>query len=498
MLNVEEKIEQIQRTELFSSLSSPELGSIGEKCREEFHPAGRVIFQESEAGSTLYIVTKGEVHISKGGVVIAEAREGDVFGEMALLDEGSRSASAVAAEDVHVLCIERDDFLKTSSGNWEVTRKIFKALSGIIRRQSDRYLHQVLEQQQAVRRMEYALQLNRYMEIGKALTSTLNVRHVLSILLDRVSQTIRARGMLVFMIDRPHNELFLRDSKGFGLGQLGNFRIPLGQRLCELVCKRMTSVVVEDILSSEARKTLPPRILELIRKSALFVPLKIGEKAVGFLGAVDVEDIHLFREEHRPFLEILADYVAVALANATNYETIDHLSITDDVTGFYNTRFLHRHLDHLLDLAARKDKAVSLVFFDLDNFKKTVDAHGHLLGSKVLKEVAAFVSRYLGEEDKMVRYGGDEYIIILPWQGREAALSKVRRIKGGLSRTRFLKNEGIKEKISASFGIATFPADASDKEDLLRQADHYMYQSKDSGKNRITAGASLGALSASV
>ena len=258
------------------------------------------------------------------------------------------------------------------------------------------------------------------------------------------------------------------------------------ETLGETVCNRLTPIVIEDIHSSRARQTLPRDIIQLIQHSALFVPLKIREKVTGFLGAIDVEDIRLFREDYRPFLDILADYVSVALANATNFETIDRLSVTDDVTGFYNTRFLHRHLNRVLAEAEKKGKPVSLVFFDLDNFKRTVDAHGHLLGSKVLKEVAECVNGYLDEEDRVVRYGGDEYILILPSQDKDEALSKVQKIKDGMARTRFLRKEQINEAIKASFGIATFPQDASDKDELLRAADHYMYNSKRSGKNRIT------------
>jgi two-component system, cell cycle response regulator len=162
------------------------------------------------------------------------------------------------------------------------------------------------------------------------------------------------------------------------------------------------------------------------------------------------------------------------------------LAVTDDVSGFNNTRYLHRYLDRLLDSAVDRPVVVCLVFFDLDNFKRLVDTHGHLLGSKALKEVAQAVHRILDEDDRVVRYGGDEFIVILPRQTKQEALIKVARMKEAITRTPFLHKEGIDIHLTASFGLASYPDDAKDKHQLLAEADRCLFQSKAEGKNRIT------------
>ena len=168
------------------------------------------------------------------------------------------------------------------------------------------------------------------------------------------------------------------------------------------------------------------------------------------------------------------------------HDRVMKLAVTDDVSGFNNTRYLHRKLDRLLDTDGGKPVNVSLVFFDLDNFKRLVDTHGHLCGTKALKEVAQAVHKVLDEDDRLVRYGGDEFIVILPRQDKEAARIKVEKMKHAITSTQFLRKEGIKARLTASFGLASYPEDAKDKHALLAEADRCLFQSKSEGKNRIT------------
>ena len=168
------------------------------------------------------------------------------------------------------------------------------------------------------------------------------------------------------------------------------------------------------------------------------------------------------------------------------HDRVLKLSVTDDVSGFNNTRYLHRYLDRFLSAPDAHDVELSLVFFDLDNFKRVVDTHGHLLGSKILKEVAQAISRELDEDDRIVRYGGDEFVVILPRQGKGQALAKVQRMRRAILRTPFLQKENIDARVTASFGLATFPHDAKDKRELLGAADDCLFRSKADGKNRIS------------
>ena len=145
-------------------------------------------------------------------------------------------------------------------------------------------------------------------------------------------------------------------------------------------------------------------------------------------------------------------------------------------------------LDHLIPQIRARGGEFSLVFLDLDNFKGVVDGFGHLRGSKVLGQVARVIHGVLGPEDSLVRYGGDEFIILLPHRAQFETLELTRRLRERLNQTSFLTDEGLNLRITASYGIATLPADAQDREGLLNVADKALFSSKDRGKDRIMLG----------
>jgi len=206
---------------------------------------------------------------------------------------------------------------------------------------------------------------------------------------------------------------------------------------------------------------------------------------------VNVEDERFFREKYLPLLHILPDYVAIAVDNVRNMQRLQARAYIDEVTGFYNTRYLIAKLDHLIPQVFRKGGNFSVVFMDLDNFKAVVDTHGHLQGSRLLAEVARVIHSVLGTEDSLVRYGGDEFVLLLPHYSRAQALELTRRLRQSINQAHFLQGEGLDITLTASYGIATLPDDASDREQLLLIADRAMFYGKGRGKDCIMLGRDL-------
>jgi diguanylate cyclase (GGDEF)-like protein len=184
-------------------------------------------------------------------------------------------------------------------------------------------------------------------------------------------------------------------------------------------------------------------------------------------------------------LKMLLEPQAIALENALNFQRVESLSVTDDLTRLYNSRYLNQVLRRETKRASRSGRPLSLLFIDLDGFKQVNDSWGHLAGSKALVEAAGLIRGCARETDVVARFGGDEFSLILPDTGREGAVSVAVRIRERVAEHNFLKTDGLSVRLTASVGVATLPDVAGSAEELIRAADMAMYKVKEAGKNGI-------------
>lgn len=210
--------------------------------------------------------------------------------------------------------------------------------------------------------------------------------------------------------------------------------------------------------------------------------LRSTNKSLGtvcvILGSTEVskEDIGLF--------DVLAREAAVALKTAKEYERTQTLSITDGLTGAYNYRFLIDAVRKEIGRSERFGEDFSLVMIDVDGLKEYNDVHGHLRGSGVIKQLAKVVSRYLRRIDMLCKYGGDEFVVILPRTPKVGAALAAERIRQAIEKHRF-PGERLTGKITASMGIATYPEDGKTVQKLINSADKALYRAKRHGRNQI-------------
>jgi len=161
------------------------------------------------------------------------------------------------------------------------------------------------------------------------------------------------------------------------------------------------------------------------------------------------------------------------------------LAVRDDLTGLYNTRYLYQALQEQIEASAAGGAALSILFLDLDRFKRLVDSRGHLNGSRAIQEVAASIRSCLEPPAWAVAYAGDEFVVVLPGCARDAALEKARLIQTCIRETHYLGATGQSERLTASFGVASYPDDASDLGKLLALGDQALFSVKDNGRGGI-------------
>ncbi|MBC8031478.1 MAG: sensor domain-containing diguanylate cyclase [Pyrinomonadaceae bacterium] len=213
------------------------------------------------------------------------------------------------------------------------------------------------------------------------------------------------------------------------------------------------------------------------------VPLICGERILGVLEGVRATAS--FKKSEVAMLDALSRPIASALANAVRIGEAERLSQTDDLTKLHNARYLRQFLLNEIRRARRYGTSVAALFLDLDDFKRVNDAHGHLAGSHVLMEMAAVILSSIRDTDAVARYGGDEFVIVLPDTGMELAGTVAERIRSKIARHSFNGGRNLKLSLTASFGVAAFPQHASSPQQLIACADRAMYEAKAARKDCV-------------
>jgi diguanylate cyclase (GGDEF)-like protein len=218
------------------------------------------------------------------------------------------------------------------------------------------------------------------------------------------------------------------------------------------------------------------------------VPLRCRQRTVGALVVVERAAAPAeprLGEKVATLLAAVLEGPAVALDNALALKRAEELSVTDDLTQLYNSRYLNQVLRREAKRASRSGRPLSLLFVDLDGFKSINDTHGHLAGSRALVEAAVVIRGSARETDVVARFGGDEFSLILPDTGSEGAAAVGDRLRQRIAAHSFLAAAGLDIRLTVSVGVATLPDVAASAEELVRAADHAMYRVKEQGKNGV-------------
>lgn len=230
------------------------------------------------------------------------------------------------------------------------------------------------------------------------------------------------------------------------------------------------------------------RISEGPAVAAFGLPMVSSRQTIGALVGLDRQPTNRSSQLGKPLLDglgALVEPAAVALDHAVKLKRAESLLVTDDLTRLYNSSFLSSVLHREVRRTSRTGNSLSLLFIDLDNFDAVNDSHGHLCGSRALVEAAQVIQRSARETDIVARFGGDEFVVVLPDTGNEGAKVVAERVRENLAKHRFLTTAGFEVRLTASIGSAALPEAASTADELLRAADYAMYGVKAQGKNGI-------------
>lgn len=329
------------------------------------------------------------------------------------------------------------------------------------------------------------LQLATFNEIGKALTSSLDLREILNTIMEKISDLLRPSNWSLLLVDEETSELRFEIVVGEGSEKIRDLRLKMGEGIAGWVAHEKKPLLVPDVSKDPHFSKKADRASRFTTRSIICVPLVTRGKCLGVIELVNKVEEGVFGEEDLLILTTLADYTAIAIENAIFLKRVQELTIRDDLTKLYNSRFLHTRLEYEIERARRFKNELSMIFLDLDFFKLINDRHGHIHGSRLLVETAQVILGLIRNVDMACRYGGDEFIVLMPETPKKSAIVAAEKIRKALKERLFLADEGLNLRITASFGVASFPNDASDKDGLIHMADNAMYKVKNAARDGV-------------
>jgi diguanylate cyclase (GGDEF)-like protein/putative nucleotidyltransferase with HDIG domain len=323
-------------------------------------------------------------------------------------------------------------------------------------------------------------------EIAQSMGTSLGVADTMAIVASKLSNLVPLSSCALFLYDEASDTLRCRFATGVDAEQLQSLTIANGEGLQGWVGRNQRPLVnarpAADLETAQVGAETP-------LQSALVCPLVFDGHLIGTLAVYHIE-LGRFTDDHRRLLDRVAEQAAGVVNNSMVFEQTKRDSLTDNLTGLPNTRFMFVHLTRELARAERLDTEVSLLVMDLDGFKEINDTYGHHVGDRALREVARVLRNGIRPYDICVRYAGDEFVVVLSGCGAAEADQKRRELQQAIEDIPFEVRPGQMVKLGSSFGFAVFPHDGEAYETLLAMADQRMYQDKAQRKARAATPAS--------
>jgi diguanylate cyclase (GGDEF)-like protein len=334
-----------------------------------------------------------------------------------------------------------------------------------------------------------------FQELGKALTSSLQLDQVLRTIMEKIDEFLRPDNWSLLLLDEAKQELYFELAVGKASQALKDVRIKVGQGIAGWVAQHGEVVIVPDTAKDTRFFGKVDEKTKMETRSIVAVPVKFRETCLGVIELINCVGPEGFDAKDLKLLEALSDFAAIALENARHVKRIHELTIKDDCTSLYNARHMGFILDTEIYRSQRYNYEFSIVFIDLDHFKQVNDTHGHLVGSRLLAEIGEALKTNCRLIDFAFRYGGDEFVILLPQTSKENAINVAKRLHRIIRETVWLSSEGLNTHITPSVGVAAYPIDSKTKEGLLHLADEAMYLVKNTNRDSVAA-ANMGILPA--
>jgi diguanylate cyclase (GGDEF)-like protein len=321
-------------------------------------------------------------------------------------------------------------------------------------------------------------------DIVKTANSILEPRKVIELIMGKIQQLIPSEAWSMLMVDEEKQELAFELALGAKGKDVSSYRVKMGEGVAGWVAQTGKPAIVNDAARDRRFTRKFDTKTQFETRSILCAPLISRGRTIGVVEIINRVGGR-FTQTDLDILLTLVEPCAIAIENAMLFQRTEQLTITDDLTKLFNSRYMNLYIGREIKRCKRHGIPLSVIFLDLDGFKGINDQYGHLAGSGTLAEVGSILAEEVRESDILARYGGDEFVVVLPETPPGGALVIAERLRRAIEEHAFLGAQGLSARISASFGIASYPDHALTPEGLIQKADQAMYRVKERDKNGI-------------
>ncbi len=321
---------------------------------------------------------------------------------------------------------------------------------------------------------------NLLSHIVSTTTELQNPEKLMKEFMDRLQLFLKTEAWSLLFIDKEKDTLFFKLTNEGVAEKLKNIEISLDKGVVGWAVRTKEVVVVNDPEKDERFFGKIDSITGFKTKNIIAAPLFGHGELFGVLELINKSDGTDFNQKDVETFNLIIKHGGLILHNAVMFQEMKEMTRQDHLTGLFNARYLETYLSKAILEATENQSDISLLFLDLDNFKKVNDTYGHLAGSSVLVKIGKMLKNCLKENDFIARYGGDEFVIILKNCNTENAISVAKLIHSKISSYNYRDIP-----LSVSIGIASFPEHGSVAEEIIGKADKAMYVKKVNGKNGI-------------
>lgn len=312
--------------------------------------------------------------------------------------------------------------------------------------------------------------------------TTVDEQEVLDKILEHVTKEFGLVNVALLLLDEERQELIVRSQRGCFQNFCRFLRIPIGSGICGYAAESRQLVYVPDV-TADSRYISGG--IECV--SELAIPLIVNDKVIGVFN-VETTEKREFREIDLAMFSSITNQIATTIVHAKYIAEVQVQAITDDMTGLYNYRYFRTVLVQEFKRAKRYERPITILMMDIDSFKMYNDSYGHQQGDYVLRKIAELIRNAVRDVDLVMRYGGEEFVAVLPETTLQDGMVIAERIRQNIADFPFENQEtqphGI---ISVSIGVAGFPRDADSDVELIQHADDALYAAKKTRSNCVKA-----------